>query len=63
MDVSKIEPFPNRVASRCSAKLSLASPACGVDKQTEINSRRVASCRTCVVWTGLEDNYLEMPQR
>ena len=37
MDASKIEPFPKRVVSQHSAKLSHASPASGVDKQTEIN--------------------------
>ena len=37
MDASKIETFPNRVASRRSAKLSLASPTSGVDKQSESN--------------------------
>ena len=32
MDASEIETFPNHVVSRCLAKLSLASPASGVDK-------------------------------
>ena len=31
MYMSKIEIFPNRVASGCSAKLLFASPASGVD--------------------------------
>ena len=62
MDASKIETFPNRVASRHKAKLSLVLPASGVDKQNEITgpkklcriaSHRVASRCTCAVWIGL----------
>ena len=59
MDASKLGTFPNRVASRRSAKLSLASPASGMDKQSESNStgpkksRRVASRCTCAMWIGL----------